>query len=129
MGQFWKRLRFTKDCNARKRRGRRGGRGRGRRKRGRRGRRRRIRGRRKGRGRRRRRGKEECSSKGMSVQQNYILRAYFHVYHFSKSFQRGFIALFFLYSYSQHNYKTLTYNNFETQQQFFHYRPLCLRAH
>ena len=37
---------------------------------------------------------EEYSSKGMSVQQNYILRAYFHVYHFSRSFQRGFIAFF-----------------------------------
>jgi hypothetical protein len=36
---------------------------------------------------------------------------------------------FFLYSYSQHNCKTITYNNFETQQQFFHCRPLCLRAH
>jgi len=65
----------------------------------------------------------------MSVQQNYTLRAYFHVYHFSMSFQSGFIALFFLYSYSQHNYKTLTYNDFKTQQQFFHCRPLCLRAH
>jgi len=42
---------------------------------------------------------EEYSSKGMSVQQNYTLTAYFHVHHFSTSFQTGYIALFFLYRY------------------------------